>query len=56
MSAGQMIEDVQLGVGRQAPVELFSRMGGIVPVPDEVQADIHRLAEKLLPRSVAAAT
>jgi len=36
MSAGQMIEDVLLGVGRHVPVRLFGRMGGIVPVPEEV--------------------
>jgi 2-oxoglutarate ferredoxin oxidoreductase subunit alpha len=47
MSAGQMIEDVQLGVGRQVPVELFSRMGGIVPVPEEILADILKLMDRL---------
>lgn len=46
MSAGQMIEDVQLAVGRQAPVSLFSRMGGIVPMPEDVLADIETLATK----------
>jgi 2-oxoglutarate/2-oxoacid ferredoxin oxidoreductase subunit alpha len=46
MSAGQMVEDVQLAVGRQAPVHFFGRMGGMVPDPDEVQAEIEFLAEK----------
>jgi 2-oxoglutarate ferredoxin oxidoreductase subunit alpha len=45
MSAGQMIEDVQLGVGRQVPVHFFGRMGGIVPVPEEILAEIQRLTE-----------
>ena len=44
MSAGQMIEDVRLAVGRNPPVHLFGRMGGIVPLPDEVLADLEKLA------------
>jgi 2-oxoglutarate ferredoxin oxidoreductase subunit alpha len=44
MSAGQMIEDVRLAVECQTPVHLFSRMGGIVPVPEDVLVDIEALA------------
>jgi 2-oxoglutarate ferredoxin oxidoreductase subunit alpha len=36
MSAGQMVEDVQLSVGCKVPVLHFGRMGGIVTTPDEV--------------------
>ena len=36
MSAGQMVEDVQLSVGCKVPVKHFGRMGGIVTTPDEV--------------------
>ncbi len=36
MSAGQMVEDVQLAVGCRVPVKHFGRMGGIVTTPDEV--------------------
>jgi 2-oxoglutarate ferredoxin oxidoreductase subunit alpha len=36
MNAGQMIEDVRLAVGGQIPVAFFGRMGGIVPMPDEI--------------------
>jgi 2-oxoglutarate/2-oxoacid ferredoxin oxidoreductase subunit alpha len=36
MSAGQMVEDVQLSVGCKVPVMHFGRMGGIVTTPDEV--------------------
>jgi 2-oxoglutarate ferredoxin oxidoreductase subunit alpha len=36
MSAGQMVEDVLLSVNGKVPVYHFGRMGGIVPVPDEV--------------------
>jgi 2-oxoglutarate ferredoxin oxidoreductase subunit alpha len=55
MSAGQMIEDVQLGVGRFAPVHLFSRMGGIVPVPEEVLVDIEHIARELSSHSLRTA-
>jgi 2-oxoglutarate ferredoxin oxidoreductase subunit alpha len=55
MSAGQMIEDVRLAVGRDVPVHLFGRMGGIVPVPDEVLVSIETLAEALPPANRAAA-
>jgi 2-oxoglutarate/2-oxoacid ferredoxin oxidoreductase subunit alpha len=36
MSAGQMVEDVQLAANGKVPVEHFGRMGGIVTTPDEV--------------------
>jgi 2-oxoglutarate ferredoxin oxidoreductase subunit alpha len=36
MSAGQMVEDVQLSVNGKAPVYHFGRMGGMIPSPDEV--------------------
>ena len=42
MNAGQMIEDVRLAVSGQGPggstppVKFYGRMGGVVPLPDEV--------------------
>jgi 2-oxoglutarate ferredoxin oxidoreductase subunit alpha len=36
MNAGQMVEDVRLGVCGKKPVHFFGRMGGIVPTPEEV--------------------
>jgi 2-oxoglutarate ferredoxin oxidoreductase subunit alpha len=36
MSAGQMVEDIQLTVGCRVPVLHFGRMGGILPSPGEV--------------------
>jgi 2-oxoglutarate/2-oxoacid ferredoxin oxidoreductase subunit alpha len=36
MSAGQMIEDIQLSVEGKVPVYHFGRMGGIIPSPSEV--------------------
>lgn len=36
MNAGQMVEDVCLAVNGQIPVEFYGRMGGVVPMPDEI--------------------
>ncbi len=36
MSAGQMIEDIRLAVGKNQRVEHFGRYGGLVHVPEEI--------------------
>lgn len=36
MSTGQMVEDVKLNVNGKAPVEFYSRQGGITPQHDEI--------------------
>jgi 2-oxoglutarate ferredoxin oxidoreductase subunit alpha len=36
MSAGQMVEDVRLGVEGCVPVHFYGRTGGAVPLPDEI--------------------
>jgi 2-oxoglutarate ferredoxin oxidoreductase subunit alpha len=36
MNAGQMLEDVRLAVNGQVPVQFYNRMGGMIPLPDEV--------------------
>ncbi|MCJ7681010.1 MAG: 3-methyl-2-oxobutanoate dehydrogenase subunit VorB [Candidatus Aminicenantes bacterium] len=36
MSAGQMVEDIQLNVCGKKPVHFYGRMGGIVPSPQEI--------------------
>jgi len=43
MSAGQMVEDVQLAVLGRAQVHMYGRMGGVVPTPREVLAQIRKL-------------
>jgi 2-oxoglutarate ferredoxin oxidoreductase subunit alpha len=43
MNAGHVCEDVRLVVRGRKPVEFFGRMGGVVPFPDEVLTEIHRL-------------
>lgn len=36
MNAGQMVEDIRLALGNTKPVELYGKMGGVVPVVDEI--------------------
>ena len=45
MNAGQMVEDVRLGVNGKIPVEFLGRMGGIVPTPEEI---LHKIEEKFV--------
>jgi 2-oxoglutarate ferredoxin oxidoreductase subunit alpha len=47
MNSGQMLEDVRLAVQDRAPIEFYGRMGGIVPFPDEILAEIRRMAAGL---------
>lgn len=37
MNAGQMLHDVRAAVGTQIPVKFLGRMGGVVPMPDEIE-------------------
>ena len=45
MNSGQMLADVQLAVKGRVPVEFYGRMGGVVPFPDEILDEIHRIAK-----------
>lgn len=36
MNAGQMLEDVRLTINGQVPVGFYGRMGGAVPMPEEI--------------------
>ncbi len=36
MNAGQMLEDVERIVARRAPVRFYGRMGGAIPLPDDI--------------------
>jgi 2-oxoglutarate ferredoxin oxidoreductase subunit alpha len=42
MNAGQMVEDVRLAVKDSIPVEFYGRMGGNIPMPDELLHVIER--------------
>ncbi|HVN47630.1 MAG TPA: 3-methyl-2-oxobutanoate dehydrogenase subunit beta, partial [Bacteroidota bacterium] len=43
MNAGQMVEDVRLGVNGKKPVHFYGRMGGMIPSPEEVLEKIESL-------------
>jgi pyruvate/2-oxoacid:ferredoxin oxidoreductase alpha subunit len=43
MSNGQMVEDVRLAVQGKTTVDLYNRMGGVVPTTDEVVEHIQKL-------------
>jgi 2-oxoglutarate ferredoxin oxidoreductase subunit alpha len=47
MNSGQMIEDVRLAVEGRIPVEFYGRMGGVVPLPDELLNEIHKLNSRI---------
>ena len=48
MSAGQMLDDVLKAVKGRVPVEYYGRMGGMVPFPDEILAEIQRISREPL--------
>lgn len=45
MNAGQMLDDILRAVKGRIPVEFYGRMGGMVPFPDEVLEELHRMAK-----------
>lgn len=49
MSAGQMLDDVLKITKSNVPVEFYGRIGGVVPYPDEVLAEIRTLAKGPIP-------
>jgi 2-oxoglutarate ferredoxin oxidoreductase subunit alpha len=46
MNTGQMLEDIRKVTRDVCPIEFFARMGGIVPFPDEILTEIHRLVRE----------
>jgi 2-oxoglutarate ferredoxin oxidoreductase subunit alpha len=44
LSAGQMIEDVRLATRGRVPISFFGKLGGVVPLPEDVLAEIKKLA------------
>jgi 2-oxoglutarate ferredoxin oxidoreductase subunit alpha len=46
MNSGQMVEDVRLGVNGKKPVHFYGRMGGMIPSPDEVLAQVETIAKE----------
>lgn len=43
LSGGQMVDDVRLAAAGRARVDFYGRMGGVVPTPREVLAQVERL-------------
>ena len=46
MSAGQMLEDVQRVVQGRVPIRFHGRMGGVIPMVDEILLDVESLAKE----------
>jgi 2-oxoglutarate ferredoxin oxidoreductase subunit alpha len=51
MNSGQMLKDVQAAVRGKIPVEFYGRLGGVVPLPDEILGEIRRLCYEPVPPS-----
>lgn len=46
LNAGQMVQDVRLGIEGSVPVHFYGRMGGVIPSPEEVLNEIIKLTEQ----------
>ncbi|MBN1265778.1 MAG: 3-methyl-2-oxobutanoate dehydrogenase subunit VorB [Anaerolineales bacterium] len=46
MNAGQMLYDVRLAVEGKSPISFYGRMGGVIPLPDEILEQISMLDQK----------
>jgi 2-oxoglutarate ferredoxin oxidoreductase subunit alpha len=46
MNAGQMVEDVRLGVNGKIPVDFYGRMGGIIPTPEDTLDALRKIINK----------
>ncbi len=44
LNAGQMLEDVRLATHDRVPVSFYGKMGGLVPLPDDILEEIKKLA------------
>ncbi len=45
MSAGQMLEDVRMATCCRVPIRFFGKMGGVVPLPEDILGEIEAIAE-----------
>jgi 2-oxoglutarate ferredoxin oxidoreductase subunit alpha len=43
MNAGQMVHDVRAAIHDRIPVHFYGRMGGVIPMPDEIEKKVHEL-------------
>jgi 2-oxoglutarate ferredoxin oxidoreductase subunit alpha len=44
LNAGQMLEDVRLAVYDEVPITFYGKMGGVVPLPEDILAEVEKLA------------
>jgi 2-oxoglutarate ferredoxin oxidoreductase subunit alpha len=51
MNAGQMVEDVRLAVNGRVPVSFYGRMGGVIPMPEEVLSAIEHEYQQVVLRN-----
>jgi 2-oxoglutarate ferredoxin oxidoreductase subunit alpha len=49
MNAGQMLDDVLSITRHEVPVEFYGRMGGILPMPEEIEGEIDRMVKEPVP-------
>jgi 2-oxoglutarate ferredoxin oxidoreductase subunit alpha len=47
MNAGQMLLDVKAAVEGQVPLHFYGRLGGTIPLPDEINEQIDKLANDI---------
>jgi 2-oxoglutarate ferredoxin oxidoreductase subunit alpha len=47
MNAGQMVDDVRLAAECLCPVRFYGRMGGIVPLPDDILPELEALVTEV---------
>lgn len=52
MNAGQMLQDVRIAVGRQIPVKFHGRMGGAIPMPEEIEEKVLAMINELDPQPI----
>jgi 2-oxoglutarate ferredoxin oxidoreductase subunit alpha len=45
MNAGQMLHDVREAVGNHVPVRFKGRMGGIIPLPEEIESEVRLIMD-----------
>jgi 2-oxoglutarate ferredoxin oxidoreductase subunit alpha len=43
MNSGMMLDDILLATHNQTPIEFYGRLGGTIPLPDEILSEIKRM-------------
>lgn len=43
MNAGQMLHDVRAAVGAHFPIHFYGRIGGVIPMPDEIEREVENI-------------